>query len=47
MHLKNVGFTYESQILKFKIQLKERNRTDYTKNPRIMEEYVFLNALKL
>ena len=28
MHLKNVGFTYKSQILKFKIQQKVKNKKD-------------------
>ena len=28
MHLKNVGFTYKSQILKFKIQQKVFNKKD-------------------
>ena len=28
MHLKNVGFTYKSQIFKFKIQQKVINKND-------------------
>ena len=28
MHLKNVGFTYKSQILKFKIEQKVFNKKD-------------------
>ena len=31
MHLKNVGFTYKSQILNFKIQQKVFNKKDAVK----------------